>query len=137
MSNWDVIVSDVYGVLLQDGQENRSLIGWFLSQKHEGTRLYLASNVDQKMGQKLWDTFGWQQTFENMFTSGALGISKPSQAFYLEVEKQITQDLPDITPDRILFIDDKYTNVSGAKAIGWQGETYTDWQAFNKKMIEI
>ena len=53
--------------------------------------------------------------FERVFISAELGMRKPFQEIYEEVAEELS-----ITPDEMIFIDNKQENVDGAAALGIQ-----------------
>lgn len=54
--------------------------------------------------------------FDQVFTSGHAGMRKPDPRFYLHVLQEIK-----LSPEDVLFIDDKMENVLAAKSLGIDG----------------
>jgi len=85
-----------------------------------GTRLALLSNAGA-------DFSGWLRSgsfaplFERVFVSGELGLVKPNADIYEHVIAELG-----ITPDELLFVDNKSENVEGARAVGGDGHVFTD-----------
>jgi putative hydrolase of the HAD superfamily len=84
-----------------------------------GTRVALLSNAGFDFG----DPFRRMPVaayFERVFVSAELGLLKPDPAVYLKVVDELG-----ITPDQLVFIDNKQVNVDGAVAIGATGHHFT------------
>ena len=85
-----------------------------------GTRMALLSNAGA-------DFSGWLRSgsfaplFERVFVSGELGLVKPNADIYEHVIAELG-----ITPDELLFVDNKSENVEGARAVGGDGHVFTD-----------
>ncbi len=83
-----------------------------------GTRLALLSNA----GFDFSSPFRYgpvARFFERIFVSAELGMLKPEPGIYLEVAGQLG-----ITPDEMVFIDNKQPNVDGATALGITGHHF-------------
>jgi putative hydrolase of the HAD superfamily len=85
-----------------------------------GTRLALLSNAGADFGG--WLRHGsFAPLFDAVFVSGELRMLKPEAAIFTHVMHELG-----ITPDRLLFIDNKSVNVDGALAVGGSGHVFTD-----------
>lgn len=83
-----------------------------------GTRIALLSNA----GFDFASPFRYSpiaRFFERMFISAELLKIKPDAAIYLEVARELG-----ITPQQMIFIDNKQINVDGAEALGITGHRY-------------
>ncbi|MDD9912166.1 MAG: HAD-IA family hydrolase [Alphaproteobacteria bacterium] len=123
-----IVISDIYGVLYEDGTFNQVLLNWYQQQKDSGASLYLASNVSAEKAQFFWQQPNWPNIFNDIFASGTVGYAKPSKAFYLHIEEKISLK----NPENLLFIDDTLANVEAACHLGWNGYHYTGWEQFKK-----
>ncbi|MBA4384087.1 MAG: hypothetical protein C0410_05070 [Anaerolinea sp.] len=74
---------------------------------------------------------GFKEVFDHLFISCEMGTQKPEEAYYRYIEIQL--QLPG---ESILFWDDILQNVNAAKARGWKGELYTEYDQF-LKMLSI
>lgn len=59
--------------------------------------------------------------------SGALGVRKPDAAIYAKALAHF-----DVTAAQVLFVDDKFTNVQGARASGLQADTVHHAQSLRR-----
>jgi putative hydrolase of the HAD superfamily len=90
-----------------------------LDLKAGGTRLALLSNAGRDFGSYFrHGTLG--DLFEKVFVSGELGAVKPSAEIFEHVMSELG-----VTPQRMVFIDNKPENVAGAQALGIAGHVYT------------
>ncbi|MFB9957480.1 HAD family hydrolase [Agromyces bracchium] len=85
-----------------------------------GTRLALLSNAGADFGG--WLRHGsFAPLFEAVFVSGELQMVKPEAEIFAHVMREL-----DISPDQLLFVDNKPVNVDGAIAVGGAGHVFTD-----------
>lgn len=92
-----------------------------IAELHDGgTRVALLSNAAEEYGGYLRGG-PMARFFERMFVSAEMGKLKPSADIYLEVAAELG-----VTPDQLIFIDNKATNVEGAEALGVTGHVFTD-----------
>jgi putative hydrolase of the HAD superfamily len=84
-----------------------------------GTRMALLSNAGRDYGSYFrHGTIG--DLFEQVFVSGELGTIKPSADIFEVVLSELG-----ITPEQMVFIDNKEVNVQGAQALGIAGHVFT------------
>lgn len=84
-----------------------------------GTRMALLSNAGPDFAS--YYRYGMLgDFFEQVFTSGELGITKPDAAIY----KAALTGL-DLTPDEMVFIDNREENIRAAEALGIAGHVFT------------
>ncbi|WP_400993871.1 HAD family hydrolase [Agromyces sp. GXQ0307] len=85
-----------------------------------GTRLALLSNAGADFGG--WLRHGsFAPLFDAVFISGELRMVKPEAEIFAHVMREL-----DISPDQLLFVDNKAVNVDGAIAVGGAGHVFTD-----------
>lgn len=84
-----------------------------------GTRLALLSNAAEEYG-SLFRFAPIGRWFERVFVSGELRMLKPDPAIYLHVCRELG-----ISPDRLVFVDNREVNVRGAESIGATGHVFT------------
>lgn len=90
-----------------------------LDLKAGGTRLALLSNAGRDFGSYFrHGTLG--DLFEQVFVSGELGTIKPSAEIFQHVMAELG-----VTPEEMVFIDNKEANVRGAEALGIAGHVFT------------
>ena len=84
-----------------------------------GTRMALLSNAGRDFGSYFRHGM-LGDLFEQVFVSGELGTIKPSA----DIFRIVMNDLG-ITPQNMVFIDNKEVNVRGAEALGIAGHVFT------------
>jgi putative hydrolase of the HAD superfamily len=87
--------------------------------KEGGTRMALLSNAGRDFGSYFRHGM-LGDLFEQVFVSGELGTIKPSADIF-----QIVLNDLGITPQNMVFIDNKEVNVRGAEALGIAGHVFT------------
>ncbi|WP_438855283.1 HAD family hydrolase [Agromyces sp. M3QZ16-3] len=96
-----------------------------------GTRLALLSNAGADFGG--WLRHGsFAPLFEAVFVSGELRMVKPEAEIFAHVMRELG-----ITPDQLLFVDNKPVNVDGAIAVGGAGHVFTDASALESWLREL
>jgi putative hydrolase of the HAD superfamily len=73
--------------------------------------------------------FPWLLEFSHLTFSHRLGIAKPDAAIYLYAAKGLG-----VTPENVLFLDDREENVAGARAVGMMAIQYGRHDEFVKTM---
>jgi len=84
-----------------------------------GLRCALATNQQNLRGTYMRSSLGFEEIFDVQFYSFELGFAKPEAGYFKAIMDRI-----DVTPDRVLFIDDHEGNVAGARAIGIHSELF-------------
>jgi HAD superfamily hydrolase (TIGR01509 family) len=84
-----------------------------------GFRCGLATNQQNLRGGYMRSSLGFEKIFDEQFYSFELGFAKPEAGYF-----QAIMDRIQMTPDRILFIDDHEGNVAGAREIGIHSELF-------------
>lgn len=96
-----------------------------------GTRLALLSNAGLDYG----DAFRaapFSQFFEKVFVSAQLRMLKPEARIYQHVIAELG-----ITPEQLVFIDNKSVNVEGATALGATGHVFTDASSLRAFLVSL
>ena len=84
-----------------------------------GLRCGLATNQQNLRGAYMRRTLGFETIFDEQFYSFELGVAKPDAGYF-----QAIMDRIDVSPNRVLFIDDHDANVAGAREIGIRSELF-------------
>jgi putative hydrolase of the HAD superfamily len=84
-----------------------------------GLRCGLATNQQNLRGAYMRRTLGFETIFDEQFYSFELGFAKPDAGYF-----QAIMDRIDVSPNRVLFIDDHDGNVAGAREIGIRSEVF-------------
>lgn len=96
-----------------------------------GTRLALLSNAGRDFSSYFRDgSLG--PLFEQVVVSGEILLVKPDAAIYSH-----TLDLLGITPDQMVFIDNKAENIAGAEALGITGHVFTSAEDLRSFLEEL
>ena len=85
-----------------------------------GGRCFAASNQEHYRAAYLRDQAGLGPHFDEIIYSAALGVCKPDRVFYTNAQARMGVT----TAQSILFVDDRATNVDGARMAGWSAMLY-------------
>lgn len=77
--------------------------------------VYALSNTNPWHAAYLEEKFDWMNLFKERFYSCTLGTRKPDPEIYLEALNRAN-----LGPERVLFIDDRQENITGARELGIQ-----------------
>ncbi|MEY2434058.1 MAG: putative hydrolase of the superfamily [Acidimicrobiaceae bacterium] len=83
-------------------------------------KLALFSNASTRLESEL-ASCGLDLEFDVVFNSSRLGMAKPDPEAFLTVAR-----LLEVPPELCLFVDDRKSNVEGARAAGMHAEQFTD-----------
>ena len=101
----------------RDAMPDAEVCGWLAA--HQGRRVIGTNNEARRAG-FIEDVMGFGLRVEKVFASGRMGVAKPDPEFFAAIE-----DWSDVSPQRILLIDDVASNVEAAIAKGWAGYHFT------------
>lgn len=105
-------VLDMLTLIVPDGE----ILGIIDSMRAKGVRCCLASNQQAWRAAYMSRELGYAQRFEAEFYSCHLGTVKPEPEYFRTVLDRLSE-----APSRVLFIDDRQTNVEGARDCGLAG----------------
>ena len=88
--------------------------------KRTGGRVYAATNQEHHRIAYLRDQMGLGAHFDEIVYSAALGVCKPERVFYTNAQARMGVTVA----QSILFVDDKASNVDGARMAGWRAMLY-------------
>ena len=94
----------------------------------------LATNQEKHRTEYLSKTFGYDTTFERVFSSAYIGYKKPSPEFFDVIFNYLQSKLPSLTKKEVLFWDDDVENVEGARVYGFESHQFIDTADFKIKM---
>ena len=95
------------------GNPNLSMLSWVDQLRSAGIRVAVLSNMPLEIRLFLVKNREWLSVFDPMIFSCDLRLVKPEEAIYKEC-----LGLVQLTPEEILFLDDKQVNVDGARKVG-------------------
>lgn len=88
--------------------------------RRTGGRVYAATNQEHHQIAYLRDRLGLGAHFDEIVYSAALGVCKPERVFYTNAQARMGVTVA----QSILFVDDKTSNVDGARMAGWRAMLY-------------
>ena len=88
--------------------------------RRTGGRVYAATNQEHHRIAYLRDQMGLGAHFDEIVYSAALGVCKPERVFYTNAQARMGVTVA----QSILFVDDKTSNVDGARMAGWRAMLY-------------
>jgi putative hydrolase of the HAD superfamily len=88
--------------------------------RRTGGRVYAATNQEHHRIAYLRDRLGLGAHFDEIVYSAALGVCKPERVFYTNAQARMGVTVA----QSILFVDDKTSNVDGARMAGWRAMLY-------------
>ena len=94
-----------------------------------GMPLYALTNWSAETFHHARNNFAFLDRFSDIIVSGEHGVIKPEPAIYQLMFDRMRQDLPDLQPRQIVFIDDNERNIHAACHLGWQGIHHKDARA--------
>ncbi len=90
-----------------------------------GVPIYLATNQEKYRAAYMRNEM-FPNIFRKIFASADVGYTKKDVRFWQPVLQSIEQDVPDIQPGEIIFLDDSQDSVDGALAAGIDARLYTN-----------
>ena len=114
-----VEVAEAFNQARESLQPNLAMVSFIHDLKHrsqEGIRVYAMSNISKEDYAVLSTKLADWSVFNQVFTSGHAGMRKPDPRFFQHVLRKAR-----LTPEEVLFVDDKMENVMAAKSLGIDG----------------
>jgi putative hydrolase of the HAD superfamily len=96
-------------------EANPIMVSWVLSLGRAGIKTALLSNMPADLAAHVQKKFHWMEAFTYKTFSAHVGIVKPDPAIY-----QHTLQGLEVKPSESLFVDDRESNISAARALGIQ-----------------
>ena len=104
------------------------VLGWARNLRSHGVRTGILSNLPRPLGEHLKTLPGFLNHFDEITFSYELGVVKPDAPIYRSAIGGLSID-----PAEALFLDDRPSNVEGARAVGLSAEIFTTWEDFLAK----
>ena len=104
---------------------NEELVAYIQKLRQQSIQVVLATNQEQYRTQYMLEHMGFQNVFENIYSSAHLGLKKPAVDFFAKVVEDMGA-----AKDDVLFWDDDQQNIAGAAEYGIHAEFYTDYPSF-------
>ncbi|GAA5786741.1 hydrolase [Chitiniphilus shinanonensis] len=83
--------------------------------------LYGLTNWSAETFPYAWEHYPLLHRFRHIVVSGRERLIKPDPAIYRLLFARMADDLPDLQPSELVFIDDSARNAEAASALGWHG----------------
>jgi putative hydrolase of the HAD superfamily len=87
--------------------------------RRQGFRCGLATNQQSLRGGYMRRCLNFAQAFDEQFYSWELGFAKPDAGYFQAIIEGVQ-----VSPDRVLFLDDREDNVNGARSVGLVAELF-------------
>jgi putative hydrolase of the HAD superfamily len=110
-------------------QPNDAMIAWAMALQRRGVKTGILSNMGDAMEFGLLAKLPWLKDFQHSTFSHRLGIAKPDAVIY-----RAAADGLGVSPETILFIDDRQENIDAAHAAGMAAVLYKAHPEFVKSM---
>ncbi len=102
---------------------NQGMLCWADTLKEKGFRTIIISNMAESTYRTLMVEQEWMQHFDETVISGIIGINKPDSRIFKHALERMQLDA-----EEILFLDDLFHNVVGAKEAGLHALLFSDTQ---------
>jgi putative hydrolase of the HAD superfamily len=109
--------------------ENQPMVEWAGRLQAAGTRTGILSNLGDEMMHGVLARMPWLDHFNHRTFSHLVRLAKPESAIY----RQAIDGLG-VSPEHILFVDDRADNCDGGRAAGLQVIQYEEHERFLKEM---
>jgi len=96
-------------------------------------KLGIISNNSHEWGEDVLKRFGLNKFFEILVFSHIVGLAKPDEKIF----EYAISDLLDVSPENILFIDDKEKSLLPAKALGWNTILFTSSEKLKQELGKL
>jgi putative hydrolase of the HAD superfamily len=124
--NWAASTEDFLDRWFAHGDRvDRRLVAAIGELRRRGLRCCLATNQEHYRVAYMRQVMGFDQLFDEIFFSAAIGCKKTDAAFYRHVMQKLK-----LSGSQILFWDDTPANVAAARSQGWHAEHYRSFEEF-------
>jgi putative hydrolase of the HAD superfamily len=106
LSQWDVEMW---------GHVNPTMVEWLKQMRSSGVKTGLLSNMPVDMIRYVRQQFRWLDHFDHQTFSAEVKLIKPDPAIYRHSLESLR-----VSASEALFVDDRETNIQGARAVGMQ-----------------
>lgn len=98
----------------------------------KGIKCYLTTNQEKYRTQYLRRQMGFDEIFDQVFSSAEIGFKKPQPEYFAHVLREIN-----LNKNEVQFWDDKEENVQTARDFGFDARLYGSFEEFEKKTLGI
>ena len=103
--------------LSHDAHPDSEVIGWL---RTHPARHVIGTNNEPYRAAYIEKDMGFADVVEHIFASGRMGVAKPQEAFFRQVEVWAN-----VAPANILLVDDTLGNIEACQSFGWRGFHFT------------
>lgn len=132
-SNPDTLLQEWFSF---EEELNQPILEVVQALRAQGLRCYVATNQERYRGRYIRETMLVNQ-FDDYFISAFVKAKKPEKAFFEFAINSILQDIPDITPEKTLFIDDSPEHIDGAQQLGINTQLHEDTEATRRLLATL
>lgn len=126
------VVFDIFDVLVHpsDGPIHEA-VDLLMELKSRGFPLYAVTNLSTEGFQQMRMEYPFLRQFDGVVVSGSIGLAKPDPRIFNHLLTQF-----DLNASETLFIDDKQSNVDGAKEAGLFAVRYENPRQLEKSLMD-
>lgn len=114
-----------------DARLDTVLLGDLARLRAAGVELHLATLQEHHRARYLWKNLGFREQFDAMHYAADLGCAKPDAAFFRAIE-----DRTGFAPADLLLIDDRISNIEGARACGWGAQIWDGTRRLSELLLK-
>ena len=103
----------------------------------KGIPCVLATNQERYRSEYLSEKFEYNDVFDRVFSSSAVGHKKPSPEFFEIIFSYLRERDSTIQKPDVLFWDDDMENVDGARAVGFEARQFIDARGYIEEMQHL
>lgn len=118
-----IVVFDIYGVVVdKEGNLQDGILAIFKKLKEKGIKLVACSNSSRRMID-IWNSkYDFLKYFDDIVLAEDIQVNKPEPEMFREILRRNSN----ISPQNILFVDDKEINILASEAEGLIGLKFDD-----------
>lgn len=98
--------------------------------RRRGVPVFALTNFGSYSYEEARDKLDFLGEFDREYVSGRMFVSKPDPEIFRRVEEDCG-----ITPDRLIFTDDKAENITAAARRGWRTHQFESWQGWAERLV--
>lgn len=111
---------------------NTDLLEYVQRLRDKGFKIACLSNGTHEWTLQVIDDYRFGHLFDRVFLSSDIGIVKPDAGIFEFVLNKL-----DVTPDEVIFVDDRQANISAAEALGIRSIIFTTTAEFIREFETI
>ena len=96
----------------------------------KGVPVFALTNFGKHSFEEALPQMGFLTDFDRLYVSGRMGVIKPDPRIYQMVEEDCG-----LSPDSLLFTDDRADNITAAARRGWRTHQFESWQGWAARLV--